>query len=308
MKAVLCTGYGSPDVLQLGEVPKPIPGPREILVQIRVTTVSTGDVRIRSFAVPRWQWLFARLYLGIWKPRNPVLGMEVAGVVERVGNDVSRFAVGDRVFGATMWSGFGGYAEYVCLPEDTAVARIPDQVSFDQAAPVVGGALTALIILEKASIRPGQRVLVYGASGAVGTYATQLARHLGATVTGVCSTSNLEMVANLGANQVLDYTREDFVAKGEQYDVIFDAVDKLDESHARTALRPTGTYLNVLSSSGGMGTGREHGERVARLAELLASGVLKTVVDRTVTLENVAQAHAYVEAGHKRGNVIVTVR
>ena len=306
MKAVVCTGYGAPEVLQLRDVDKPAPRPNEVLIKVRATTVSAGDVKIRSFDVPWWQWPFARLYLGLWRPKNAILGMELAGEVEAIGADVTRFEVGDRVVGASLWSGCG-YAEYNCMPEDTLLGVIPPKVSFEQAAPIVGGGLTALVVLEQANIRPDQNVLVYGASGSVGTYAVQIAKSLGATVTGVCSRGNLEMVTSLGADVVVDYTGDDFTHGDETYDVVFDAVDKLDPRRGKRALKEGGIYLNVAKSSGGMGTGREHGERLAILTGMLQSGALRTVVDRRYALHELVEAHGYVEKGHKKGNVIISL-
>ncbi len=308
MRAVLCTSYGKPEVLQLGDVEIPTPKAKGVLIRVRAATVSSGDVKIRSFAVSKREWLFARLYLGLLKPRNAILVMELAGEIEAVGKDVTQYEVGDRVFGATIWSGFGGYAEYNCMPEDTALEVIPANLSYQDAAPVAGGGLTAQIILEKANIQSGQQVLIYGASGSVGSYAVQLARNLGAHVTGVCSSTNLELVESLGAEKVIDYTRKDFTASGKTYDVIFDAVDKLQPSHGEKALKKTGIYLNVVTSTGGGGTGREHSKRLADLACLLESGTLRTVVDRNYPLENIVEAHRYVEKGHKTENVVIPLR
>jgi len=232
MRAVVCTAYGPPEVLELRDVEKPTPKDDEVLVRVHATTVHVGDVRIRRFDVPRWQWLIARLALGLTKPRNPILGMELAGEVEAVGVDVTRFKEGDRIFGSTFWSGFGAYAEYKCLPAGGMVASIPANVTTEEAAAgAASGGITALRVLRKAEIQPGQKVLVYGASGSVGTYAVQLAKHFGAQVTGVCSTSKMDLVKDLGADKVIDYTKEDYTAGDQIYDIIFDAGGK--SSYAR---------------------------------------------------------------------------
>ena len=306
MKAVVYTRYGPPEVLHLTEIAKPAPRNHEVLIKVHATTVTVGDTRMRSFTVPRGQWLPARLYLGVTKPKRPILGMELAGEIEAVGKDVTRFRPGDAVFASTFEVNFGGYAEYKCLPEDGLLAIKPANLSFGEAAAAVGGGMTALRCLEQGHIQPGQRVLVYGASGAVGSNAVQIAsRHLGAEVTGVCSTANLELVRSLGAIRVIDYTRDDFTRDGPIYDVVFDAVAKVVPSHAKKALKSTGIYLNVHRHSDG--SGKVRAADLLTLQELIEAGKLRPVIDRVYALEQIVEAHRYVDGGHKKGNVVITV-
>lgn len=304
--AVVYTEYGAPDVLRLQEVEKPVPRDREVLVKVRATTVTIGDTIMRSLNIPGpfWQRLLARLYLGLRKPKRTILGMELAGEIEAVGQNATRFKPGDLVFASTFGVNFGGYAEYKCLPENGVVALKPDNLSFAEAAAVPGGGQTALHCLKKGKIQPGQKVLVYGASGAVGTNAVQLAKNqFGAEVIGVCSAANLEMVKSLGVVKVIDYTREDFTQSGESYDVIFDAVGKLSPSQARKARKQAGIYLNVHAES----NGSDNVENLLLLKELIEAGKLKPVIDRYYPLEQIVEAHQYVDRGHKKGNVVVTV-
>ena len=312
MRAAICTAYGPPDVLRLRDVEKPVPADDEVLIKVRATTAHRGDVRIRSFDVPRGQRFMARLVLGFTRPKNPILGMELAGEVESVGKDVTVFKPGDEVFGFTGW-GLGAYAEYVCLPErprksvtkDGMLAAKPANMTFEEAAAgVATGGPTALRVLRKANIQRGQKVLIYGASGSVGTYAVQLAKAFGADVTGVCSTANLEMVRSLGADRVIDYTQQDFTEGDETYDVVFDAVGKLASSRAKRALGKAGVYLNVNRDSG---SGGGSPEDLAFLKELIEAGKVRAVIDRRYPLEEIVEAHIYVEKGHKKGHVVVTV-
>ncbi|GIP21133.1 NAD(P)-dependent alcohol dehydrogenase [Paenibacillus sp. J22TS3] len=302
MRAMICTAYGSSDVLQLREVEKPVPRDKEVRIRVHKSTVTAGDIRIRAFQSPLLFWVPMRLVLGIRKPRQPILGAELAGEVESVGKDVKRFKKGDRVFALTGMR-LGGHAEYTCLHEDARMAVIPANVSYEQAASLLFGGTTALYFLRKAGIQQGQKVLIYGGSGAVGTFAVQLAAYFGAEVTGVCSSGNLDLVKSLGAAHVIDYTKEDFAARGEQYDVIFDAVGKSSKSHCRNALVPGGSFVTV----DGQGMAKVRNEDVHFLAELMEKGQLHSVIDRCYTLEQIPEAHRYVEKGHKKGSVIIAV-
>jgi NADPH:quinone reductase-like Zn-dependent oxidoreductase len=296
MKAIVCTAYGPPEVLQLKEVQKPAPRDNEVLVKVYATTVTAGDVILRSLTGLR-RVVFGLVFgLG----RNKILGHELAGEVEAVGKKVTRFERGDQVF-ASAGSGGGAYAQYICLREDGMVAPKPGNLTYEEAAAVPIGGNTALHILRKGEIQSGQRVLVYGASGSVGSYAVQLARFFGAEVTGVCSTANLELVQSLGADTAIDYTKEDFTQSGQTYDVVFDAVGKLPASVGKRALGDGGVYLSIRSST------REEPGNLIFLKELVEAGAIRPVIDRRYPLERIAEAHKYVETGHKRGNVVITI-
>ena len=310
MKAIVCTKYGPPGVLQLREVEKPAPRNNEVLIRIHAAAVTVSDCLVRSGKVNILLWIPMRMFVGFRRPRRPILGLEMAGEIEAAGRDVKRFKAGDQVM-AFAGKRFGAYAEYACLPEDglcmpsdSLVALKPSNATYEEAAAVPSRGTLALYFLRKGSIQNGQRVLIYGASGGVGTFAVQLARHFGAEVTGVCSTANLELVKSLGADKVVDYTREDFTNRGESYDLIFDAVGKRYSSRLqyKRALNPNGKYVSVDD-----GTPKIRVEDLVALKELIEAGKIKPVIDRTYPLEQVAEAHKYVDKRHKKGNVVITV-
>lgn len=322
MRAVVCTGYGGPEVLKVTQLPIPQPRPGEIRIHIKATTVTVADCRIRSFTVPPSFWIPARLMLGITKPKNPVLGVELSGVVDSLGKGVTNFRLGDSVYATTLLS-MGGYAEYICLPSSAAIALKPESLSYLEAAAVPTGAGTVLHFLRKASLGKGQHILIYGASGSVGTYAIQLAKYFGAEVTGVCSARNNELVKSLGADHVLDYQHPDFENQLTKYDVVLVAVDKIPFKLCLRAMKEKGVYINVSLplrtprmiwaawTTGKRILGGERPNDTAAdlefLNTLIAAGKLKVVVDRTYTLEQIPEAHHYVDQGHKKGNVCITV-
>ena len=300
MKAIIATKSGSPDVLQLREVPTPRPADHEILVKVHAATVTRGDAVLRSMH----PLLFILLSpLGLKRKITP--GHEFAGQVVDIGRAVKSYQVGDALFGTTTGLRAGANAEYLCLPEKSksnVLAVKPPEISYAEAAALPVGAMTALYLLQKANVHNMQSVLVYGASGSVGTYAVQLAKaHFGAQVTGVCSTQNLDLVSSLGADTVIDYTQEDFTQSGRKFDVIFDAVGKLNVGHVKNALARDGSIVSVHAMT------REDAQALALLADLLSAGKLKAVIDKRYPLEQVAEAHRYVESGRKRGNVVITV-
>jgi NADPH:quinone reductase-like Zn-dependent oxidoreductase len=320
MRAIVYTKYGPPDVLQLKEVEKPSPKNNEVLIKIYATTVTSGDARLR-----RADPFLVRLYFGLWKPRKPILGVDLAGVIESVGKDVKLFNVGDEVFGSTFDHGLAAHAEYKCLPDNAVLTTKPKNLSFEESAAVFFGGHTSLHYLKKGDIKKGRKVLIYGASGALGTYAVQLAKYFGAEVTGVCSTTNLELVKSLGADNVIDYKKEDFDKSGETYDVIFDTVGKSPFSGSVKSLKRNGFYLRAVHMSPSAivkglwtsltsskkvigGVAAEHKENLIFLKELIEEEKIKPVLDRIYPLEQIAEAHRHVDKGHKKGNVVITIK
>ncbi|KKM87898.1 hypothetical protein LCGC14_1264290 [marine sediment metagenome] len=314
MKAIVCTKYGPPEVLQLKEVEKPTPKKNEICIKIHATSVTSSDCLVRGFDIPKWHplGLMMGMVLGFGKPRNPILGMVAAGEVDSVGKDVKRFKIGDQVFAYTVKSPtkirFGTYAQYICVPEDWLVLPKPSNVTYGDAAAIPYGGELAMHFLKKGDIQSRKNVLIVGASGTIGTTAVQLAGYYGAKVTGVCSTANLELVRSLGAETVIDYTKEDYSKRSERYDLILDAVPqqvadrKSLKSQAKNALAPDGKYISIDD-----GLAKVSYDNLVLLKDLAESGKFKPVIDRSYPLEQMVEAHRYVETGHKKGNVVITV-
>jgi len=304
MKAAVYEKYGPPEVLKLKEVEKPTPKPNEVLVKIHATTVTSGDVRLRSSDFPPLFWLPARLIFGLFAPKKKILGHEFSGVVESIGNEITKFQVGDKVFGTTTMIKRGSYAEYICLPQQWkqgVLEHMPKNLSFQQAAALPIGAMTAMYLLEKANLKSDQSVLIYGASGSVGSYTVQIAKHKGASVTGVCSASNFEMVQSMGAKNLIDYKTTDYSEGDVHYDIIFDAVGKTTKSKARKVLKTGGKFVTIASMT------QEKEEHLKKIKELAEHGSIIPFIDKYFRLEDIVEAHRYVETGRKRGNVVIEI-
>lgn len=324
MEAMVCEKYGTPDVLRLDEVKTPTPKDNEILIRVHAAVVTNADCAAR-----KGKPLVARLAFGLFKPKSKILGTEFSGEIESVGKQVKRFKKGDLVYAATG-TDFGAHAEYVCMPEDGALSQKPSNVTFEEAAAICEGALTALPFLrDEGHIQKGQKILINGASGSVGTAAVQLAHYLGAEVTGVCSSKNVELVKSLGADTVIDYTKEDFTQNGQSYDIIFDAVGKSSFYYCKSSLKPKGIYLSPVLKSGilfqmlrtskfsnkkaiitftGLRSAEEKTKDLVLIRELIEAGKIKPVIDRRYSLKEIPDAHRYVETGHKVGNVVVIMK
>lgn len=304
MKAIICEKYGPPEVLKLKEVPKPRPKPNEVLVKIMATAVNSSDVRVRGLDVPGFLRIVMRLVLGFTGPRKPILGVVLSGIVETVGAEVTEFKPGDEVYATTGFN-FGAYAEYITLPANSTITLKPKKASFEQAAAILFGGATALYFLHKANIetKREQKILIYGASGAVGTAAVQIARHFGAEVTAVCSGENAKLMKTLGATYTIDYTKQDFTKNKKKYDIIFDAVGKKSKKECAESLAQNGQYVTV----GGLDTASEGKEQLLFLKELYDAHEYKAVIDKTYPLEEIVEAHRYVDQGKKKGNVVITV-
>ena len=330
MKAIVNTQYGSPDVLQLKEVAKPTPKDNEVLLRVHATSVNFGDTMARNFKaitprqfnMPFLFWLLAKISFGLREPKITILGSELAGEIEAVGKDVKRFKKGDQVFGYPGQS-FGAYAEYLCMPENGVLAIKPANMTYEEAAVVPYGAIFALNLLRKVNVRSGQNILINGASGGIGSAAVQIAKYLGAEVTGVCGTPRLEFVKSLGADKVIDYTKEDFAQNGETYDLIFDILGKSSFSHCQGSLKPNGILLfasfKMKQLFQMLWTSRIGSKRVicalapgsvedlTSVKELIEAGKIRAIIDKRYPLEQAAEAHRYVEQGHKKGNVVITI-
>ena len=327
MKAVVCKKYGSPEVLKLMEVPKPIPKRNEVCIKIKATAVNSADIRVRKFDVPISFWLPARFALGLFRPKYQILGIVSSGVIESVGADVKQFKTGDEVFATSDFERWGGYAEYLCLKETGAITLKPEKLTYEEAASIIFGGLTAIEFLGRAGLKSGQKILIYGASGSVGIATVQLAKYFGAEVTGVCSGRNIKLVQSQGADRVIDYQADDFSKIKERFDVVFDAVGKAALSDCLRVLKKGGVYLNAVDTPGMMirmrwaswtkgirlwekGYKRSEHQNIRadvfkQIKEYAEKGAFKPVIDRSYPLEQIVEAHRYVEKGHKKGNITI---
>ena len=322
MKAIKCTKYGAPEVLKIVDIDKPQPKDDEILIKIYASTVTVADCRVRGFNVPPSFYIPAMLVLGIGKPKKPILGGELSGVIEETGKNVTKFKTGDAVF-AFPGKNFGAYAEYICLNVNKCIALKPESLSFEESAALSFGGITAMYFLKKSNIQNGDKVLIYGASGCIGSSAVQLAKYLGAAVTGICSTGNLEMVKKIGADTVIDYTQTDLADINERYDVVFDTVGKADISKMVNLIKPSGHYLHAVTDpftirkirqklkgtniqlTGGSYTANI--DQINEIAQLAAAGAIKPLIDRHYNFDEIVPAHEYVDKGHKKGSVVIKV-
>jgi NADPH:quinone reductase-like Zn-dependent oxidoreductase len=304
VKAVVYTKYGSPEVLTLTNVEKPIPKKNEVLIKIHAATVTSGDVRLRSSDFPAAFWLIARIIFGLFSPKKKILGHELSGVVEAIGNEVTKFKVGDEVFGTTTMRNTGSYAEYICLPQQWksgVLALKPTNLSHNEAAALPIGSMTALFLLEKVAAKKDQSILVHGASGSVGSYAVQIARELGLTVTGICSSSNIDMVRSLGATTVIDYTTKEYDTLATTFDIVFDAVGKIPKSKAKQLVKKEGKIASIKTIT------NEKEEILLKIKDLAEEGKLVPWIDKIYKLEEIVSAHTYVDTGRKKGNVVIAI-
>jgi len=305
MRAVICTKYGPPEVLQIQEVEKPVPKDDEVLIKVFATSAHIGDTRIR-----RADPFFVRIFFGLTRPRKiPVLGMEISGVVEEIGKDVQRFYKGDEVFAFTGW-GFGGYGEFICLPAETEHGKVekrglvepkPKILSFEEAATIPAGALTTLKVFQKMDLKEDQKIMIYGASGSLGTFAVQFAKEKGAKITGICTSGNFELIRSLGANHTIDYTKEDITARNDEFDIIYDAVGKLSRSKCKKILKKKGHFITT------NGLEKIDPGDLETVSSMIEEEKLKPVMDRIYTMDQIVEAHGYVDTGRKKGNVAITV-
>ncbi|MEM6717718.1 MAG: NAD(P)-dependent alcohol dehydrogenase [Bacteroidota bacterium] len=305
MKAVIYTKYGSPEVLKVTEIEKPTPKKNEVLIKIHAATVTSGDTRLRSSDFPPAFWLIARLIFGLFSPKKKILGHELSGVVEAVGSEVTKFNVGDEVFGTTTMRKTGSYAEYICLPaqwKSGVLVLKPKNLTHYQAAALPVGSMTALFLLEKAKATKGQSIVIHGASGSVGSYAVQIAREFRLHVTGICSTANVDMVRSLGAATVIDYTKEEYTQLTETFDIVFDAVGKIPKSKAKQLLKKDGTLVSIKMITS------EKEENLLKIKDLAEQEKLLPWIDKTYALKDIVAAHTYVDTGRKKGNVVIEIK